>query len=192
MINISSATVIKKEAVQSKDEPKWIYVDDDRLSKVESFLLKNSILSQQLYRNQTQPAFDKQCILGTATADEASSKLQTQSPDNISAVETSNDMNFWQDPEIPDTDFSSWNMPHGSSVKKVAEDNESSAFTNATASADVKDIFNGLPWKELSTEEHAKLNEQLLQEHTHQQRMLESRLSWYSEETKKLPVAEHR
>lgn len=192
MINISSATVIKKEAVQSKDEPKWIYVDDDRLSKVESFLLKNSILSQQLYRNQTQPAFDKQCISGTAATGEASRKLQTQLSDNISAVETSNDVKFWQDPEIPDTDFSNWNVPHGSSDQKVAEENKTSSFTNATATSDVKDIFNGLPWKELSTEEHAKLNEQLLQERTHQQRMLESRLSWCSEETKKLPVAEHR
>ena len=60
MANISSAMVIKKEAVQSKDEPKWIYIDDDRLTKVESFLLKNSVLSQQLYRNQNQPLVQPQ------------------------------------------------------------------------------------------------------------------------------------
>lgn len=41
-------------------------------------------------------------------------------------------------------------------------------------------------------EEHKKLDRQLLQEFSQRQNMLESRLSWFSEETKRLPVANHR
>ena len=202
--NISSATVIKKEAVQSNDEPKWIYIDDDRLSKVESFLLNNSVLSQQLYKQQSQSAFPpsltrQSCGLSTTisetTPETASSKSQTQGTDDTSTTETNKDVKFWQDSEIQGADFSVWEMPHASNttlVKGAQANTNTTTSTNAAATSVVKDIFCGTPWKALSTEEHRKLDEQLLQEYRQRQRMLESRLSWYSEETRKLPVADHR
>lgn len=202
--NISSATVIKKEAVQSIDEPKWIYIDDDRLSKVESFLLNNSVLSQQLYKHQNQHAFQpslthQSCgsstTVSVTTPETASSKSQAQGTDNTSATETNKDVKFWQDSGIQGADILAWEMPHVSNttlVEGAQSNTNTTTSTNVAATSIVKDIFSGSPWKALSTEEHRKLDEQLLQEHRQRKRMLKSRLSWYNEETKKLPVADHR
>ena len=189
--------------MQNKDEPKWIYIDDDRLSRVESFLLKNSVLSQQLYRHQNQQpsSFQAPQSYGSSTAkivgpeSVAFSKSQTQGNNNITA-ETNKDgkmPEFWQDSEIQDADFSRWEIPHTSNTTDLQNNTISSASSNSNAtSCKVMDIFSGFPWKALSSEEHGKLNEQLWQEYNQRQRMLESRRSWSSEETKKLPVAEHR
>ena len=194
--NISSATVIKKEAVQSKDEPKWIYIDDDRLSKVESFLLNNSVLSQQLYKHQNQHVFQSSLTHQSCSSSTISSKSQTLGTDNLSATETNKDVKFWQDSDIQGADFLAWEMPHVSNttlVEGTQNNTNTTTSTNvAAATSIVKDVFSGSPWKALFTEDHRKLDEQLLQEHRQRKRMLESRLSWYSEETKRLPVADHR
>lgn len=176
---------------------------------MESFLLKNSVLSQQLYRNQNQqPLFQHQPFptsqsSGSSSLKEGvpesgdSSKSQTQ--ENCVTAETNKDTKtseFWKDSEVQGTDFSKWEMPHASnktSVENSQSNTNSAASTDSPAiSQSVKDIFSGLPWKALSEEQHRKLNEQLLQEYKQRQRMLESRFSWSGEETKKLPVASRR
>ncbi|KAJ7390027.1 mitochondrial large ribosomal subunit assembly [Desmophyllum pertusum] len=212
--NIGAATILKKEALENKDEPKWIYIDEDRLSKVESFLLKNSVLSQQLYgpQNQqhtfqrqpnvqapkpTQSSAIKETLTGSSTSSQSQTQPSTQQDDNThtAAVKT---QEFWQDTEIvKDEDFSRWEITHAANTasnKEPPQDNaDNSSSANSTAApCKVKDIFSGSPWKPLSAEEHKKLDGKLLQEFSQRQDMLESRLSWFNEETTKLPVANHK
>lgn len=202
MANISSAMVIKKEAVQSKDEPKWIYIDDDRLTKVESFLLKNSVLSQQLYRNQNQPLVQPQPF----PKDQGPSAIKPNNPESGKQAEASNvnendrkdaiAPEFWKDSDVRDTDFSNWETPSAAKTSQLEgsqSKTSSSSSTDVTVnSKEVKDIFSGSPWKALSPEQLANHNEQLLGEYKQRQMMLESKNSWFSEETKKLPVANYR
>ena len=202
MANISSAMVIKKEAVQSKDEPKWIYIDDDRLTKVESFLLKNSVLSQQLYRNQNQPLVQPQPF----PKDQSSSAIKPNNPESGKQAEASNvneddrkdakAAEFWKDSDVRDADFSNWETPSAAKTSQLEgsqSKTSSSLSTDVTVnSKEVKDIFIGSPWKALSPEQLANHNEQLLGEYKQRQIMLESRSSWFSEETKNLPVANYR
>lgn len=208
MASIGAASILKKEAMENKDEPRWIYIDEDRLSKVESFLLKHSVLSQQLYgpKNQqhifqhqpfqaykpSQGPSNKIPLPGSST----SSHSQTQGKTNPSNTGT-NTQEFWQDSEIvKEQDFSTWEISPASNVSSEEEPQKNAdSLMSANSSAPspvVRDIFNGSPWKLLSTENHKELNKQLLQEFSHRQNMLESRLSWFSDETKKLPVASHR
>ena len=202
MANISSAMVIKKEAVQSKDEPKWIYIDDDRLTKVESFLLKNSVLSQQLYRNQNQPLVQPQPF----PKDQRSSALKPSNPESGKQAEASNvnedvrndakAAEFWKDSDVRDADFSYWETPSAAKTSQLEGSQSKASISSSTDvtvnSKEVKDIFSGSPWKALSPEQLANHNEQLLGEYKQRQMMLESRNSWCSEETKKLPVANYR
>ena len=202
MANISSAMVIKKEAVQSKDEPKWIYIDDDRLTKVESFLLKNSVLSQQLYRNQNQPLVQPQPF----PKDQGPSAIKPNNPESGKQAEASNvnendhkdaiAPEFWKDSDVRDADFSNWETPRAAKTSQLEgsqSKTSSSSSTDVTVnSKEVKDIFSGSPWKALSPEQLANHNEQLLGECKQRQMMLESKNSWFSEETKKLPVANYR
>lgn len=202
MANISSAMVIKKEAVQSKDEPKWIFIDDDRLTKVESFLLKNSVLSQQLYRNQNQPLVQPQPF----PKDQRSSAIKSNNPEIGKQAEASNvneddckdakTLEFWKDSDIRDTDFSNWETPSAAQTSQL-EDSQSKTSSLASTdvavnSKEVKDIFSGSPWKALSAEQLANHNEHLVGEYKQRSMMLESQNSWFSEETKKLPVANYR
>ena len=194
--------VIKKEAVQSKDEPKWIYIDDDRLTKVESFLLKNSVLSQQLYRNQNQPLVQPQPF----PKDQSSSAIKPNNPESGKQAEASNvneddrkdakAAEFWKDSDVRDADFSNWETPSAAKTSQLEgsqSKTSSSLSTDVTVnSKEVKDIFSGSPWKALSPEQLANHNEQLLGEYKQRQIMLESRSSWFSEETKNLPVANYR
>ena len=87
-------------------------------------------------------------------------------------------------------------MPHTpSSTLGVNSQNNADDFTpviSTAASDTIKDIFTGSPWRPLSAEKHEALDRQLLQEYSQRQNMLESRLSWFSEETKRLPVVNHR
>ena len=176
------------------------------MSKVESFLLKNSVLTQQLYglQNQqltfqshpvqaskpSQSFVVKQFFSGTCT----SSHSQTQR--DYTSAEASKTQEFWQDAEAEDEEFSNWEMPHTpSSTLGMNSQNNAEDFTpiNSTAaSGTIKDIFTGSPWRPLSAEKHEALDRQLLQEFSQRQIMLESRLSWFSEETKRLPVVNHR
>jgi len=204
---LGAATILKKEAVENKDEPKWIYIDEDRLSKVESFLLKNSVLSQQLYgpRNQ-QPMFQSGPVQATKPSQSfavkenfpgSSTLSQSLTPTDCASAEASKNQEFWQDAEIvKDEDFSNWEMPHTpSTVLGKNSQNNPDNFTseNSTAASGmIKDLFTGSPWRPLSAEKHKKLDGQLLQEFSQRQNMLESRLSWFSEDTKRLPVANHR
>lgn len=205
---MGAATILKKEAVENKDEPKWIYIDEDRLSKVESFLLKNSVLSQQLYgpRNQ-QPVFHSGPVQASKPSQSSAVKETFPGSSTLSQSQTQTDsasagigknQEFWQDAEIvKDEDFSNWEMPHAPSTAlgKTSQNNAVdfiSVNSTATSGVMIKDIFTGSPWRPLSMEEHKKLNRQLLQEFSQRQDILESRLSWFSEETKRLPVANHR
>ena len=204
---MGAATILKKEAVENKDEPKWIYIDEDRLSKVESFLLKNSVLSQQLYGPQNQqlmfqsdPVQASKLSQGSAVKETfpVSSTLgQSQTQTDCASAGASKNQEFWQDAEIvKDEDFSNWEMPHTPSTPSGKNSqNNADDFTsvNSTAASGViKDIFTGSPWRPLSAEKHKKLDGQLLQEFSQRQNMLQSRLSWFSEDTKRLPVANHR
>jgi len=204
---LGAATILKKEAVENKDEPKWIYIDEDRLSKVESFLLKNSVLSQQLYGPQNQqlmfqsdPVQASKLSQGSAVKETfpVSSTLgQSQTQTDCASAGASKNQEFWQDAEIvKDEDFSNWEMPHTPSTPSGKNSqNNAGDFTsvNSTAASGViKDIFTGSPWRPLSAEKHKKLDGQLLQEFSQRQNMLQSRLSWFSEDTKRLPVANHR
>lgn len=204
---MGAATILKKEAVENKDEPKWIYIDEDRLSKVESFLLKNSVLSQQLYGPQNQqlmfqsdPVQASKLSQGSAVKETfpVSSTLgQSQTQTDCASAGASKNQEFWQDAEIvKDEDFSNWEMPHTPSTPSGKNSqNNAGDFTsvNSTAASGViKDIFTGSPWRPLSAEKHKKLDGQLLQEFSQRQNMLQSRLSWFSEDTKRLPVANHR
>lgn len=197
MASIGAATILKKEAIENKDEPKWIYIDEERLSKVESFLLKNSVLSQQLYSPQpfqaSKPSQSSVAVKETFPGSRTLNQSQTQRDPGASKIQ-----DFWQDSEIvKDEEFSSWEIPHASNTASDKEsqnnaDNVMSANSSAGFSV-IKDIFSGSPWKPLSTEQHKNLDAQLLQEFSQRQNMLESRLSWFNEETTKtLPVANHR
>jgi len=204
---LGAATILKKEAVENKDEPKWIYIDEDRLSKVESFLLKNSVLSQQLYgpRNQ-QPMFQSGPVQASKPAQSSAVKetfpgrsILSQSliqTDDASAGASKN-QEFWQDAEIvKDEDFSSWEMLHTPSTATVknSQDNTGNlaSVDSTAASGMIKDIFTGSPWRPLSGEKHKTLDGQLLQEFLQRKNMMESKLSWFSDDTKRLPVATHR
>lgn len=202
-----AATILKKEAVENKDEPKWIYIDEDRLSKVESFLLKNTVLSQQLYgpRNQqlmfqsgpVQASKPSQSSAVKETFPGSSTLSQSQTQTGCASAGASKNQEFWQDAEIvKDEDFSNWEMPHTPSTPSGKNSqNNADDFTsvNSTAASGViKDIFTGSPWRPLSAEKHKKLDGQLLQEFSQRQNMLQSRLSWFSEDAKRLPVANHR
>lgn len=205
---MGAATILKKEAVENKDEPKWIYIDEDRLSKVESFLLKNSVLSQQLYgpRNQqlvfhsgpVQAPKPSQSSAVKETFHGSSALSQSQTQTDSASAGTSKNQEFWQDAEIvKDEDFSNWEMPHApiTALGKTSQNNAVdfiSVNSTSTSGVMIKDIFTGSPWRPLSMEEHKKLNRQLLQEFSQRQDILESRLSWFSEETNRLPVANHR
>ena len=207
MVNVSSATVLKKEAVESKDEPKWIYIDDDRLAKVEAFLLKNSVLSQQLYRNQNQqPTVQLQPLPASGGSSALKANVPESGVSSQQQTQTSNvdaDKNrdakvpeFWQDSEVQEADFSNWEMPNtpkATSPDVLHSKTNNSGSTDSTAKpCKVKDIFSGLAWQVESEKEQGKLNEQLLEEYKQRQRMLESRNLWLSKETKKLPVASYR
>ena len=205
---MGAATILKKEAVENKDEPKWIYIDEDRLSKVESFLLKNSVLSQQLYgpRNQqlmlqsgpVQASKPLQSSAVKETFPGSSTLSQSQTQTDCASAGASKNQEFWQDAEIvKDEDFSNWEMPHtpSTALGKRSQNNADNfipVHSTATSGIMIKDIFTGSPWRPLSMEEHKNLDRQLLQEFSQRQNMLESRLSWFSEETKRLPVANHR
>lgn len=209
---MGAATILKKEAVENKDEPKWIYIDEDRLSKVESFLLKNSVLSQQLYgpRNQQLVFHSGPVQASKPSQSSAANKVQqqtfpgsstlsqSQTQTDSASAGTSKNQEFWQDAEIvKDEDFSNWEMPHAPStgLRKTSQNNAVdfiSVNSTVTSGIMIKDIFTGSPWRPLSMGEHKKLDRQLLQEFSQRQNMLESRLSWFSEETKRLPVANHR
>lgn len=207
MANLGAATILKKEAVENKDEPKWIYIDDDRLSKVESFLLKNSVLSQQLYNPRNQQLMFQSCPVQASKPSQSSAMKETfpgssasgqsQTQRDYASAGASKTQEFWQDSEIiKDEDFSNWEIPHTPSTTSGKESqNNADNFTsvNSTAaSGKIKDIFTGSPWRPLSVEQHNKLDGQLLQEFSQRQNMLKSRLSWFSEETNRLPVANHR
>ncbi|XP_078378634.1 uncharacterized protein LOC144661700 [Oculina patagonica] len=193
--NIGAATILKKEAIENKDEPKWIYIDEERLSKVESFLLKNSVLSQQLYGpyQASKPSQSSAAVKETFPGSRTSNQPQFQRDPGAS-----NTQEFWQDSEIvKNEEFSSWEIPHASNAPsgKEAENNADNVMSadSSAGSSVIKDIFSGSPWKPLSAEQHKKLDAQLLQEFSQRQNMLESRLSWFNEETTKtLPVANHR
>ena len=205
---MGAATILKKEAVENKDEPRWIYIDEDRLSKVESFLLKNSVLSQQLYGPQNQqlmfqsgPVQASKPLQSSAVKETfpgRSTLCQSQTQTYCASAGASKNQEFWQDAEIiKDEDFSNWEMPHTSSTASGKKsENNADIFTSLNSSAAsgivIKDIFTGSPWRPMSAENHKKLDRQLLQEFSQRQNMLESRLSWFSEETKRLPVANHR
>lgn len=204
---MGAATILKKEAVENKDEPKWIYIDEDRLSKVESFLLKNSVLSQQLYGPQNQqlmfqsdPVQASKLSQGSAVKETfpVSSTLgQSQTQTDCASAGASKNQEFWQDAEIvKDEDFSNWEMPHtpSTALGKNSQNNadDFTSVNSTAASGLIKDIFTGSPWRPLSAEKHKKLDGQLLQEFSQRQNMLQSRLSWFSEDTKRLPVANHR
>ena len=205
---MGAAAILKKEAVENKDEPRWIYIDEDRLSKVESFLLKNAVLSQQLYGPQNQQLMfqsgpvqaskPSQSSAVKETFPGRSTLCQSQTQTYSASAGASKNQEFWQDAEIvKDEDFSNWEMPHTSSTAwgKKSENN-ADIFTSLNSSAAsgimIKDIFTGSPSRPMSAENHKKLDRQLLQEFSQRQNMLESRLSWFSEETKRLPVANHR
>lgn len=191
MANISLAGVMKKEAVQSIDEPKWIYIDDNRLSLVESFLLKNSVLSQQLHRNQLHPV--SQVLIKAVRASGGGVHNQStsqMSSDNSVPLENT-DTKYWKDVDVED--FSTWDI-HVSHAINVSSSNDSSSLATKSTGCTpvVNDIFTGLSWKELTEENHIKLSEQLLQGYKQRQEMLESRMSWHTEPKYKLPVSDHR
>ncbi|XP_020611407.1 DExH-box ATP-dependent RNA helicase DExH3-like [Orbicella faveolata] len=122
---------------------------------------------------------------------------QSQTQTDCASAGASKNQEFWQDAEIvKDEDFSNWEMPHTPSTPSGKNSqNNAGDFTsvNSTAASGViKDIFTGSPWRPLSAEKHKKLDGQLLQEFSQRQNMLQSRLSWFSEDTKRLPVANHR
>lgn len=205
---MGAATILKKEAVENKDEPKWIYIDEDRLSKVETFLLKNSVLTQQLYGpGNQQLMFQSGPVLASKPSQSSAVKetfpgsstvSQSQTQTDCASAGASKNQEFWQDAEIvKDEDFSNWEMPHAPSTalgKKSQNNADGFTSVNSTATSGImiKDIFTGSPWRPLSMEEHKKLDRQLQQEFSQRQNMLESRISWFTEETKRLPVADHR
>ena len=195
--------------MENKDEPKWIYIDEDRLSKVESFLLKNSVLSQQLYGPQNQQLMFQSCPVQASKPSQSSEVKEpfpggsasslSQTERDCASAGASKTQEFWQDAEIvKDEDFSNWEIPHtpttGTALGKNSQNNadDFTSVNSAAASGMITDIFTGSPWKPLSAEKHKQLDGQLLQEFSQRQNMLESRLSWFSEETKRLPVASHR
>ena len=197
-----AATILKKEAIENKDEPRWIYIDEERLSNVESFLLKNSVLSQQLYNPQKyqqlisplqpfQASQNSVAVKDTFPGSSTPSQLQTQKDDTSAGADKIQE--FWKDSEIvKDEDFSNWEIPQ---VTNKESPNNANNVTSANSSAGcsvVKDIFSGSPWKPLSTEQHNKLDTQLFQEFSQRQNLLESELSWFNEQTKTLPVTNHR
>ena len=193
--------------MENKDEPKWIYIDEDRLSKVESFLLKNSVLSQQLYGPQNQqlmfqsgPVQESKSSQSSAVKETfpgSSSLSQSQTQTDCASVGASKNHEFWQDAEIvKDENFSNWEMPHtpSTTLGKNSQNNadDFTSVTSTAASGMIKDIFTGSPWRPLSADKHKILDRQLLQDFSQRQNMLESRLSWFSEDTERLPVANHR
>ena len=107
---MSLAGVIKKEAVQSIDEPKWIYIDDDQLSMVESFLLKNSVLSQQLHRDQPHPVSQVLIQGVSASGGGIQNQSTSQMSSDISAPLENTDTKYWKDVDVED--FSTWDIIH--------------------------------------------------------------------------------
>ena len=188
---MSLAGVIKKEAVQSIDEPKWIYIDDDQLSMVESFLLKNSVLSQQLHRDQPHPV-SQVLIQGVSVSGGGIQNQSTsQMSSDISAPLENTDTKYWKDVDVED--FSSWDIHVPYAVNVSSSNDSCSLATKSTGCTPVvNDIFTGLPWKEFTQENHIKLSEHLLQGFKQRQEMLETRMSWHAEPKNKLPVSDHR
>lgn len=188
---MSLAGVIKKEAVQSIDEPKWIYIDDDQLSMVESFLLKNSVLSQQLHRDQPHPVSQVLVQAVSASRGGIQNQSTSQMSSDISVPLENTDTKYWKDVDVED--FSTWDIhvPHAISGSS-SNDSSSLATKSTVCTPAVNDIFTGLPWTELTEENHIKLSEQLLQGYKQRQEMLE--LSWHTEfdPKYKLPVSDHR
>lgn len=189
---MSLAGVIKKEAVQSIDEPKWIYIGDDQLSMVESFLLKNSVLSQQLHRDQPHPVSQVLIQGVSASGGGIQNQSTSQMSSDISAPLENTDTKYWKDVDVED--FSTWDIIHVPHAINVSSSNDScSLATKSTGCTPVvNDIFTGLPWKEFTEENHLKLSEQLLQGFKQRQEMLETRMSWHAEPKNKLPVSDHR
>lgn len=189
--NMSLAGVIKKEAVQSIDEPKWIYIDDDQLSMVESFLLKNSVLSQQLHRDQPHPVSQVLIQGVSASGGGIQNQSTSQMSSDISAPLENTDTKYWKDVDVED--FSTWDIhvPHAINVSS-SNDSCSLATKSTGCTPVVNDIFTGLPWKEFTEENHIKLSEHLLQGFKQRQEMLETRMSWHAEPKYKLPVSDHR
>lgn len=198
--SVGAASVLKKEAMENKDEPRWIYIDDEKLSKVESFLLKYSVLRQQPYepRNQQQilqcqPAQVAEKSLGPVNE----IVLPGSSHESYSQSVSTNPEEFKQDPVIvKEHDFLNFPAQNTSEsfIRKKTQYNADSfaPFNSFTTSSVVKDVFSGSPWKPLLSEQHKELSQQLLQEFSNRQNMLRSRNSCFNNETKTLPVASHR
>lgn len=186
--------------MENKDEPRWIYIDDEKLSKVESFLLKYSVLRQQPYEPriqqqilQCQPAQVAEQSLGPVNE----IVLPGSSHESYSQSVSTNPEEFKQDPVIvKEHDFLNFPAQNTSEsfIKKKTQYNADSfaPFNSFTTSSVVKDVFSGSPWKPLFSEQHKELSRQLLQEFSNRQNMLRSRNSCFNNETKTLPVASHR